>query len=137
MIKQAEEVKLRLENELVEIAIRELEGCTASVELDDLLSRVSLEWSLVCEQVRDKLINDEIAAPLIGQLSLEVIDEVRRDQEREWRLHVLRLLEDELVEKFMTTTVDVLSRECCERVVWEHRTVQAQSIFVHLLDEVS
>lgn len=123
--------------------LSKLEESTIVVELDDLLNRVNTEWSILVEQVRDKIINDEINPTAsrggvfnVRSICMEALDEMRRDERRKQRALLLDKIEAELYDTIVLARLDALIRECCERVVWEEKSARAQQIYDELSDEV-
>lgn len=128
----------RRENELVDQTMSTL----ALNNLDELLDRVTFEW-IITEQVRDKLVRDEISEGRQSKLGeelrrvcAEAVDEKRKEIERAWRAEVRERVEIETFEKLLTGCVDSLVRECCERSLIEARNEIANQIYDELLDEV-
>lgn len=139
----------RRENDLVENLTSKVFEKVADQFLDEALARVGLEWH-VSEQVRDKLVNDELGAGLsrvssTSSLSLfnltrvctETLEEARRESERAWRAELRARIEEEIFERVVLgNNLAGLIRECCERVVWEERTERALDIYESVLGEV-
>lgn len=150
----AEEIeKQRKENErreadLVENLTFKISEKVVDQFLDEMFARVGLEWH-VSEQVRDKLVNDELGAGLsrgsASSLSLfnltrvctETLEEARRESDRAWRAELRARIEEEIFERVVLgNNLEALIRECCERVVWEERTERALDIYEGVLGEV-
>lgn len=105
--------------------------------LDEVFSRTSLEWH-VSEQVRDKIVNDEISAQpqsYLRRFCNESVDEYRRELDRAWRNDLRERIQQEIFDRVVYGNLDLLIRECCDRTIWEAQTERAGDIYETLLDE--
>lgn len=106
--------------------------------LDEVFTRVSLEWH-VSEQVRDKIVNDEISTQpqsYLRRFCTESVDEYRRELDRVWRSDLRDRIQQEIFDRVVYGNLDLLVRECCDRTIWEAQTQRAADIYETLLDEI-
>lgn len=106
--------------------------------VDGLVDTASLSF-FVCEQVRNKLVNDEINSRLrqICMVSIEEEKAARAKLEKELKKEIRSKLEEEFVDEICANYIGSMMKEFCERVILDMKNERVVTVYNDILDEIT